>query len=87
MKTTDELRHDLADRMVARITELGLSQAEAATICGVQQPLISAIKRHRFENVSADRLLRLLERLGLVLSLRVKMESKTRGIPEMKRAG
>lgn len=85
MRTIDELRHDLADRLLVRVVELKLTQAEAATLCGVHQPRISEIKRHHFDNVSANQLIRMLARLGVVLRLQVKVESKTRGIPQLEK--
>lgn len=83
MKTIVELKHDLADRFQARVAELGLTQQAAATACGVQQARISEIRNHRLDQVSADKMLQMLGRLGVIASIAVTVEAKTRDLPRL----
>ncbi|MDP1730812.1 MAG: helix-turn-helix transcriptional regulator [Devosia sp.] len=65
--------HRAKSRLVAKISavirERGLTQAEAATITGVPQPKISGLVRGQFRDFSSDRLCRMLNRLGVTVSM------------------
>jgi predicted XRE-type DNA-binding protein len=72
-------------RMVSRIAELidrrGLSQDEAATLAGLDQPKISALLHGRFEGYTIDRLIRILNALGqdVRMSMNSKPKERARG--------
>lgn len=58
------LKADLAHRITTLVERSGWTQAEAATAMGVDQAKVSAIVRGRLGGFSAERLMRLLTRLG-----------------------
>lgn len=55
---------DLVCQLCDVIAEQKLTQIEAATILGVDQPKVSALIRGKFAGFSIDRLLRFLNALG-----------------------
>lgn len=57
------LKADLAHRIATLVERRGWTQADAATVMGVDQAKVSAIVRGRLGGFSAERLMRLLTRL------------------------
>ncbi len=57
-------RSELAHRIATIIEDRGLTQAEAATLMGINQPKVSALVRGRLEGFSLERLTRYLIALG-----------------------
>jgi predicted XRE-type DNA-binding protein len=55
---------DLAILISQLLTERGLTQKQAATLLGVDQPKVSALLRGKLEGFSLERVLRFLNRLG-----------------------
>ena len=65
----------LADVMRAR----GLNQTAAAKLTGISQPDLSKVLRGRFRDMSADRLIRALVRLGSEVDIDVSCGGKPVG--------
>ena len=53
------------------IRERALTQAEAAALCGTDQPTLSKVLRGRMESVTIDRLAAWLNALGRTVEIRV----------------
>jgi predicted XRE-type DNA-binding protein len=62
---------ELARSITAIIQERGLTQREAARTLGVDQPKVSAITRGRLRDFSLDRLLALVNRMGMDIEIKV----------------
>jgi predicted XRE-type DNA-binding protein len=60
---------ELARRITMTIQERKLTQREAATLLGIDQPKVSAITRGRLADFSLDRLLALVNRLGMDIDI------------------
>lgn len=58
------LKAGLVSKLTAVIRALDLSQTAAAKLTGISQPDLSRVLRGRFRDMSADRLIRALIRLG-----------------------
>ena len=71
MRSTNELRHALCDKIQARIETLSLTQAQAAERAGTTQSVISEIKNHKSE-YGIDGLVSILTRLGVSVEIRIK---------------
>ena len=57
-------RAELVRRIAQIIQKRKLTQADAASLLGIDQPKISALLRGRFQGFSSDRLFRFLNALG-----------------------
>lgn len=62
---------ELARRISLEIAARKLTQREAAAILGIDQPKVSAITRGRLADFSLDRLLTLVNRLGMDIEINV----------------
>lgn len=62
---------ELARSISAIIDQRGLTQTEAAALLGIDQPKVSAITRGRLVDFSLDRLLTLVNRLGMNIEIRL----------------
>jgi predicted XRE-type DNA-binding protein len=71
------LRAELVLRLVHLIRRRGLSQVEAGGLLGLTQPKVSALFNGRVAGFSAERLMRLLCRLGQ--DVRITVRPKPRG--------
>jgi predicted XRE-type DNA-binding protein len=81
-----DIGFDNADEMLARselvrhinkiVERRGLTQVEAAGILGVNQPVVSALRRGRITEFSIDRLIRFLVALGQEVDIRVRPASQ-----------
>jgi predicted XRE-type DNA-binding protein len=69
---------DLASKIATVIEARDLTQTQAAALCGVSQPKISLIIRGRLDNIGTDRLCRILNRLGVTVSLVLTEEPEWR---------
>ena len=63
---------ELARKITLVIRERELTQVQAATLLGIDQPKISAVIRGRLSGFSMDRLLRLLLLLGQDIKITVQ---------------
>lgn len=66
---SDDIKHALADAVLAEFVRRDLTQAQAAALLGVKQSRVSEIATRRFRAVSVDRLLDYAERLGMSVAL------------------
>jgi predicted XRE-type DNA-binding protein len=62
---------DLARKINQMIESLGLTQAEAAKVLGVDQPRISALNRGRLSLFSLEKLLDFVSRLGRDVEIKI----------------
>lgn len=63
---------ELARKISQIVTERHLTQAEAASLLGIDQPKISALMRGRLGGFSFERLMRFLNLLGRDVEITVK---------------
>ena len=66
---------ELAAKIIAEIQRRRLTQSQAATILGIDQPKVSALKQGKLSGFSIERLMRLLLRLGRDVEITVKGRS------------
>ena len=66
------LRVKLAVRLLRQVESLGLTQTKAAEILGISQPELSRLKHAKLEHFSSDRLIRLLDKIGLDVSFTIR---------------
>lgn len=68
--------HLLKAQLVARLSgvlkDMGLTQAEAAQRMGVSQPDVSRVLRGQFRDISVERLLRMMVRVGCAVDIVVR---------------
>jgi predicted XRE-type DNA-binding protein len=69
----------IAYRVCDILEERKLTQKEAATLLGIDQPKVSALLRGRLEGFSTDRLFRFLNALGRDIEIVIKPARKRRG--------
>jgi len=69
----------LVSRIDQIIEERGLTQEQAATLMGLDQPKVSALLCGRFQGFSMDRIFRLLVALDNDVSIVIKPKSEDRG--------
>lgn len=60
---------DLASKIASVIKARGLTQAQAGDIVGLPQPKVSALMRGRLDEFSTDRLFRILNKIGVSVSM------------------
>ena len=60
------------------LTEKRLTQTEAAGITGVSQPDLSRMLKGRFRDVSVERIMRMLVRLGCDVEILIKPQGRKR---------
>ncbi len=66
-----KLRVKLAVRLLQKIESQSLTQAKAAAILEITQPDLSRIKNAKLNHFSSDRLIRLLDKIGLDVSFTI----------------
>ena len=67
---------ELAVKILSEIDRRGLAQKEAATLLGVDQPKISALRQGKLTIFSIERLIRFLLLLGRDVEIRVLARSR-----------
>ena len=75
------LKAGLVSKLAEVIRVLDLSQTAAAKLTGISQPDLSRVLRGRFRDMSADRLIRALIRLGSEVDIDVSRGGKSIGEP------
>jgi predicted XRE-type DNA-binding protein len=70
--TTHLLKAQLVSRIVEIINEQKLTQIQAAKIIGLSQPDISRLLNGQFREVSVERIMRILTRLGCEVDIVLK---------------
>jgi predicted XRE-type DNA-binding protein len=74
---------ELARRISAIIQERGLTQRQAARVLEIDQPKVSAITRGRLGDFSLERLLTLVNRLGMDIDITVSPNPEPSRPPRM----
>ncbi len=82
----DELlaKADLAIQISRIIEDRALTQAEAASLLGVDQPKVSALVRGRLEGFSMERLYRFLNALGQDIEIVVRPKPRAQSHAEVR---
>jgi predicted XRE-type DNA-binding protein len=75
------LKAQLVARLASVLKDQGLTQADAAQRVGVSQPDISRLLRGQFRDISVERLLRMLVRLGCAVDIVVRSTSGAASTP------
>ncbi len=73
---THLLKAELVARIQGIITEQNLAQSEAAKRMGLSQPDVSRLLNGQFRDVSVERLMRLLTRLGCDIDITIRSHGK-----------
>ncbi len=71
-------RARLAEKLNQLLDEMQLSQKQAASILGIPQPRISAIRNNKLAGISLERLMQALRVLGQDVEIRVSPSSGRR---------
>jgi predicted XRE-type DNA-binding protein len=75
---THLLKAGLVTRIRDIIETIGLTQTQAAERMGLSQPDVSRLLRGQFRDVSVERLMRMLTRLGYDVDIVVRSRAKAR---------
>jgi len=73
---THLLKAELMSRVQDILEERQLTQTEAAKITGVSQPDLSRMLKGRFRDVSVERIMRMLTKLGCEVDIIVKRANR-----------
>jgi len=73
---THLLKAQLMSRVQDTLAERGLNQTEAAQIMGVSQPDVSRMLKGQFRDVSVERMMRMLAKLGCAVEIIVKPQGR-----------
>lgn len=88
---SDPVEHQTKAKLVSQIAKLierqHMTQSQAATRLGVDQPKISAILNGRFRGFSVYRLMSFVSRLGLEVNIVTKNRSRPAKIEKIPVAG
>jgi predicted XRE-type DNA-binding protein len=77
-------RAELSAKIIAEIQRRRLTQSQAATILGIDQPKISALKQGKLTGFSIERLMRFLLMLGRDIEITVKGKPKSRSAARLR---
>ncbi|MFN7850810.1 helix-turn-helix domain-containing protein [Anabaena sp. AL09] len=72
------LKAELVRKIIEIITNLNLTQVQAAEILGIDQPKVSLLIRGRLSGFSTDRLMNYLNKLGSDVEITVKPKPENR---------
>jgi len=72
------LKAELVRKISEIITNLNLTQVQAAEILGIDQPKVSLLIRGRLSGFSTDRLIAYLNKLGSDVEITIKPKSENR---------
>lgn len=75
---THLLKAELMSRVQDILEEKHLTQTQAAKITGVSQPDLSRMLKGRFRDISVERIMRMLTRLGCEVAIVVKAQGRKR---------
>jgi predicted XRE-type DNA-binding protein len=75
-----QAKADLVYQISTLIEKRGLTQMQAATVLGVNQPKVSALLKGRLEGFSMDRLVRFLNALDQDVRISVRPKAKARAM-------
>ena len=74
-----QVKAELTRQILHRLKDLGLTQVMASQRLGVSQPDVSKLKRGRFAGYSTDRLIALLNALGVDVDIVVRLREANPG--------
>ena len=82
----DELlaKAELAAKIIQEIESQRLTQSQAASILGIDQPKVSALKQGKLSGFSVERLMRFLLLLGRDIEITVKEKPKSRAAAKLR---
>jgi len=69
---------ELAAKIIQEIERQHLTQSQAASILGIDQPKVSALKQGKLSGFSVERLMRFLLLLGRDIEITVKQKPRSR---------
>ena len=75
---THLLKAELMSRVQDVLKEKGLTQMKAAQVTGVSQPDLSRMLNGRFRDVSVERIMRMLIKLGCEVDILIKPRGRKR---------
>ena len=75
---THLLKAQLMSRVQDTLQERELTQTEAARVTGISQPDLSRMLKGQFRDVSVERIMRMLARLGCDVDIVVKPQGRKR---------
>src|ERR1700735_4292489 len=75
---THLLKAQLMSRVQDTLQDRKLTQTEAARITGISQPDLSRMLKGQFRDVSVERIMRMLTKLGCEVDIRVKPQGRKR---------
>jgi predicted XRE-type DNA-binding protein len=78
---THLLKAELVREVMSVMRERGLTQTDVAKATGLSQPDISRLLKGQFREVSVERLMKVLSRLGCEIDIIVKSSSQTEPRP------
>lgn len=73
---THLLKAQLVSRVQATMRDLKLTQTEAAKVMGVSQPDVSRMLKGQFRDISVERIMRMLAKLGCKVDIVVKQQGR-----------
>lgn len=73
------LKAGLVSKLGAIMESAGLTQTEAAKLTGISQPDLSRILRGQFRDISGDRIIRAITRLGSDVDIAVSTNGRSVG--------
>ena len=75
---------ELAAKIIREIHRRRLTQSEAASVLGIDQPKVSALKQGKLSAFSIERLMRFLLLLGRDIEITVKDKPKSRSAAKLR---
>jgi len=75
---------ELTAQIIREIQRRRLTQGQAATILGIDQPKVSALKQGKLSGFSIERLMRFLLLLGRDIEITVKEKANSRSAAKLK---
>src|SRR5438105_12965139 len=77
---------ELAAKIIAEIQRRRLTQTQAASILGIDQPKVSELKQGKLSSFSIERLMRFLLLLGQDIEIAVKTRPRSRSTARLRLA-
>lgn len=78
------VRAELAARIIEEIERRRLTQSRAASLLGIDQPKVSALKQGRLSGFSIERLLRFLLLLGRDIEISIREKPRSRAFARLR---
>src|SRR6266567_8365315 len=75
---------DLTAKIIGEIQRRRLTQSQAASLLGIDQPKVSALKQGKLSGFSIERLMRLLLVLGRDIEIAVKTKPRSRSTARLR---